>query len=180
MAWDISEHAACAGGLATRVANLRQRFPDAFVTCDVADQFSGPELICWNAHPRETWVWVFESDGPAGVRRASARLEQFLAALHELTAVVDKAVVAGPNDVFDKESVTASSCIGVDGRIEVRNGPTDGIQLFRAFGIDGFDDIAERVAINLVLGAAHKADRDSRLALGFRRDGLSVHSPGDE
>ena len=123
---------------------------------------------------------MFESDDPAGVRRASARLEQFLAAPHELTAVVDKPVVAGPNDVFAKESVTASSYFDVDGRIEVRNGPTEGIQLFRAFGIDDFDDIANRVAINLVLGAARKADRDSRRALGFRRDGLSAHSPGNE
>ncbi|MEV1111976.1 hypothetical protein AB0I95_25525 [Micromonospora sp. NPDC049751] len=180
MAWDISEHAAYAGGLATRVADLRQRFPDALVTCDVDGNFSGPELICWNAHPREIWVWVFEPDDAAGARRASARLEQFIAAPHELTDVVDKPVVAGPNDVFDKESVTASSYFDVDGRIEVRNGPTDGIQLFRAFGIDGFDDIANRVAINLVLGAAYKADRDSRRALGFRRAGLPVHSPGDE
>jgi len=56
MAWDISERAAYAGGLATRVADLRQRFPDALVTCDVDDEFPGPELICWNAHPREIWV----------------------------------------------------------------------------------------------------------------------------
>jgi hypothetical protein len=118
------------------VADLRQRFPDALVTCDVAGTFSGPELICWNAHPRETWVWVLEPDDPAGARRASARLEQLRTAPDELTSVVDK--------------------------------PTDGIQLFRAFGIDGEDDFAERVAINLVLGAAYKADRASRRALGFR------------
>ncbi|WP_435205756.1 hypothetical protein [Micromonospora sp. bgisy143] len=180
MAWDISEHAAYAGGLATRVADLRQRFPDALVTCDVAGDFSGPELICWNAHPREIWVWVFEPDDAAGARRASVRLEQLLAAPHELTAVLDKPVAAGPNDVFESDSVTASSYFDVDGRIEVRNGHTDGIQLFRAFGIDGFDDIDQRVAINLVLGAAYKADRDSRRALGFQRDGLSVHSRGDE
>lgn len=51
MAWDISEHAAYAGGLATRVAELRRRFPDALVTCDVEGAFAGPELICWNARP---------------------------------------------------------------------------------------------------------------------------------
>ncbi|MGC4816514.1 hypothetical protein ACLQ27_03365 [Micromonospora sp. DT63] len=162
------------------MAKLRQRFPDALVTCDVAGKFSGPELICWNAHPRETWVWVFEADDSAGARRASARLEQLLTAPHELTAVVDKPVVAGPNDVFEKDSVTASSYVDVDRRIEVRNGPGDGIQLFRAFDIEGFDDTAERVAINLALGAAYKADRASRRALGFRRDGLSTHSRGDE
>ncbi|MEU4335855.1 hypothetical protein AB0F59_14595 [Micromonospora lupini] len=180
MAWDISEHAAYAGGLATRVAELRQRFPDALVTCDVAGKFPGPELICWNGDPREIWVWVFEPDDVAGMRRAQARLGQFLAAPHDLTSVVDKPVVAGPNGVFEKDSVTASSYIDVDGRIEVRSGPGDGIQLFRAFGIEGFDDIDQRVAINLVLGAAYKADRDSREALGFRRESLSPHSRGDE
>lgn len=57
-----------------------------------------------------------------------------------------------------------------------RSGPEDGIQLFRAFDSEGFDDTAQRVAINLALGAAYKADRDSRRALGFRRDDLSAHS----
>ncbi|MET8086476.1 hypothetical protein [Micromonospora sp. NPDC005237] len=180
MAWDISEHAAYAGGLATRVAELRRRFPDALVTCDVEGAFAGPELICWNARPEETWVWVFEPDDAAGVRRAQSRLEQLLAAPHELTSVVDKSVVAGPNDVFDKGSVTASSYIDVDGRIEIRNGPGDGTQLFRAFDIEGFDDTAERVAINLAFGAAYKADRDSRKALGFRYDRPSPRSREDD
>ncbi|MEH1169664.1 hypothetical protein V6V47_30225 [Micromonospora sp. CPCC 205539] len=169
--WDISSHAAYAGGLAERVGELRRRFPDVLVTCDVGDRFPGPELICWDGHPEEVWVWVFEPNDACGVRRAQARLDQLLAAPHELTSVVDKPVVAGPNGVFEKDCVTASSYIDVDGRIEVRDGPDDGIQLYRAFSIDGEDDIAERVAINLALGAAHKADRDSRRALGLQCDG---------
>ncbi|MET8233109.1 hypothetical protein ABZS77_20825 [Micromonospora sp. NPDC005298] len=65
---------------------------------------------------------------------------------------MDKAVVACPNDIFETGSVAASSYLDVDRRIEVRSGPGDGIQLFR----------------------------DSRRALGLRRDGLSSHSRGDD
>ncbi|MEU8212980.1 hypothetical protein AB0B85_27710 [Micromonospora sp. NPDC049044] len=166
--WDISVHAAYAGGLATRVAELRRRFPDALLTCDLHDERPGPELICWDGHPQEIWVWIFEPDDPAGARRAQNRLEQLLANPYELARIVNKPVVAGPNSIFEQDCVTASSYFDVDGRIEVRSGPDDGIQLYRAFGIDGEDDFEERLAINLALGAAHEADRDSRKALGFQ------------
>ncbi|MEU5783174.1 hypothetical protein [Micromonospora lupini] len=168
--WDMSVYAAYAGGLATRLAELRRRFPDSLLTCDLDGEFSGPELICWDGHPQEIWVWVFEPDDAAGVRRAQARLEQLLAAPYELTSIMDRPVVAGPNNVFE-DSVTASSFVEVRGRIEVRNGAEDGIQLYRAFGIGKKDDIDERLAINLALGDAYEADSESRKALGFRYDG---------
>ncbi|MFG1883072.1 hypothetical protein [Micromonospora sp. NPDC049102] len=165
--WDISIHAAYAGGLAVRVEELRQHFPEALLSCDVDDNYPGPDLICWNAHPDQIWVWIFESNDAEGIQRAKERLNQVLAAPYDLTTIVDKPVVAGPNGLFEQDCVTASSYIDVDGRIEVRSGLGDGIQLYRAFSIDGEDDIMQRVAINLTLGVARKADRDSRQALGF-------------
>ncbi|MFC4146430.1 hypothetical protein ACFO0M_09205 [Micromonospora mangrovi] len=164
-----STYAGYLAGLALRVAELRERFPDALVSCDVRGEFPGPDLICWNGDPEEIWVWLFEPDGPDGVARARERLREFLADPREVTGVVAKRVVAGPNSAFPAVSVEAASPLDSRQRVEVRHGPVDGIQLHRDFDVEKKTPQAERTAMIDAVEAATDADAESREALGFRR-----------
>jgi hypothetical protein len=146
-----------------RVANLKRRFPAAHISNVIYDEDLGADIVCWDCHPTEVWVWeVREDDGSEGDTVVPELAEHLEVARRDPRAA-GKVVRPGPNAVFEPAEERAADPLNYAVLVDVRNGRADGVQVYRRERQEDMppDSDIERMfqAKNVMAHAAADAER---------------------